>query len=101
MSRPPKDCDAATDFAAFMLAMVTIRHSINVKYVSQQWTAEKLDENNNVMEYSDHPNFQIDSRALQQEMTLFSAEIRRRGITTIGMHQEGISGSVSLLVALR
>jgi hypothetical protein len=50
MPRPPKDYDAATDLPAFMLAMVIVRHSVNVKNVSQQWTAEKLAENNNVME---------------------------------------------------
>jgi hypothetical protein len=56
------------------------------------------------MEYSDHPSFQIDSRALKQGMTLFSAEIRRRGITVIEMHQEGTRKFFSLrgvLVALR
>jgi hypothetical protein len=31
MPRPPKDCDAATDFAAFMLAMVIVRHSFNIR----------------------------------------------------------------------
>ena len=93
---PLKDCDAAIDFAAFMLAMVLVRHVVNVENANQQWTAEKLAENNNEMVYSDHPNFNIDSRALKQEMALFSPEMMRRSIEVITMHQEGTSEFFSL-----
>jgi hypothetical protein len=96
MPPPLKDCDAAIDFAAFMLAMVIVRHVVNVENVNQQWSAEKLAENNNEMVYSDHPNFNIDSRALKQGMALFAAEMRRRGVEVITMYQEGTSEFFSL-----
>ena len=51
-----RDCDTATDYAAFMLAMVVARHSVTSENANQQWSAEMLAENNNIMAFADSPN---------------------------------------------
>jgi hypothetical protein len=88
MPPPLKDCDAAIDYAAFMLAMVFARHNVNHENANRQWNAENLAEKNNKMEYSDSPNFAIDSRALKQGMSLFSTEFIKRGIEKIEVFKE-------------
>jgi hypothetical protein len=47
-----------------------------------------LAENNNEMEYSDNPNFHIDSRALSGGMTLIASEIRNRGVEAVVVYKE-------------
>ena len=43
------------------------------------------------MEYSDNPNFHIDSRAPSGEMTVIASEIRNRGVEEVVVHKEGAS----------
>ena len=47
------NCDSATDYAAFMLAMVFTRRSVTSENANQQWSAEMLAENNNTMAFAD------------------------------------------------
>lgn len=44
MPPPLKDCDAAIDYAAFLLPMVFARHNVNHENANCQWNAENLAE---------------------------------------------------------
>ena len=73
------------DYASLMLAIVLARHAVDKTNVAQQWSAEDLSVSMNKLTCGNTANFGVDFVALKHGMQLFSAGLRRRGVTCITM----------------
>ena len=59
------------DYCAFMVAIVLVRHVVDMANINDQWTAETLSTSLNLLPHSESVNFRV-CVALKHGMHLFS-----------------------------
>ena len=83
-----KEYELIIDYCAFMVAIVLARHEVTLENVNVQWSAEKLSESLNKLQYSETPNLRVHSLALKHGIQIFTRCLSKRGHRTVLMLQK-------------
>ena len=88
MKTPMRDYRLVIDYCACMVAIALSRHRVDNDNIDNQYSAEELSSQLNLLPYSDGPNFNVDSLALKHGFQLFGGYLRKRGIVLIPMYEK-------------
>ena len=83
-----RDYQLVIDYCACMVAIALSRHRVDNENIDNQYSAEELSSQLNLLPYSDGPNFNVNSLALKHGFQLFGGYLRKRGIVLIPMYQK-------------